>query len=168
MTVEESEELGEHCLRLQQEWVDAEFSRLSKVYSPRATVDAVKGALGPLFYATVEVAGVPVNALVDPGSSATIMSFELFKTIRERAAIPREALQKPDVTLRDHSRRPIPIFAQVALEFHLEGRRVSVPVYLRSDQGPAAGESCLLGTNVTRTDATRARGGDSGSWKGRG
>ena len=51
------------------------------------------------FYAVVEVTGVPVKGLVDPGSSVTIMSFELFKEVGAKAAIPREALKKPDVTL---------------------------------------------------------------------
>ena len=127
--------------------MDAEFSRLSCVYSPEATVDAVKGALGPLFYATVSIAGTSVESLVDPGSSATIMSFELFKKVGAKAGIPREALQKPNITLRDYSRRPIPIFAKVDLEFSYQDKQIITAVYLRSDQG-TAGEPCLLGTNV--------------------
>ena len=147
VTAERSEIPSDHCQRLQQEWVDAEFSRLSCVYSPEATVDAVKGALGPLFYATVSIAGTSVESLVDPGSSATIMSFELFKKIGAKAGIPREALQKPNITLRDYSRRPIPIFAKVDLEFSYQDKQIITAVYLRSDQG-TAGEPCLLGTNV--------------------
>ena len=46
---------------------------------------------------------------------------ELLKTIGERAAIPQEALQKPDVNMRNYSRRPIPIFAQVASTWGVEG-----------------------------------------------
>ena len=147
VTVERSEDLGDYCQRLRQEWVEAEFSRLAGAYCPEASVDTVEGALGLLFYATVVVAGTPVDALVDPGSSATIMLFELFKKVGPKAGIPREALQKPRVMLRDYSRRPIPVFAEVNLEFSYQGQRVTVPVYLHSDQGPA-GEPCLLGTNV--------------------
>ena len=126
--------------------MDAEFQRLTTAYTPEGAMDTVDGALGPLFCVVVEVAGVPVKGLVDPGSSATIMSFELFKEVRAKAAIPRKALKKSDVTL-DYSQRPIPIFAQVSLEFHTGGRRVRVPVYLRSNQGPVS-EPCLLGTSV--------------------
>ena len=36
----------------------------------------MNGALGPLFNATVDIAGVPVSALVDPGLSAIIMSIQ--------------------------------------------------------------------------------------------
>ena len=147
VTVARSEDPGDYCQRLRQEWVDAEFSRLAGAYCPEASVDTVDGALGPLFYATVVVAGTPVDALMDPGSSATIMSFELFKKVGTKAGIPREALQKPKVMLREYSRRPILVFAEVNLEFSYQGQRVTVPVYLRSDQG-LAGEPCLLGTNV--------------------
>ena len=93
VTVAWSEDPGDYCQRLQ-EWVDSEFSRLAGAYCPEASVDIVDGALGPLFYATVVVAGTPVDALVDPGSSATIMSFELFKKVGTKAGIPWEALQK--------------------------------------------------------------------------
>ena len=36
----------------------------------------MNGALGLLFNATVDIAGVPVSALVDPGLSAIIMSIQ--------------------------------------------------------------------------------------------
>ena len=38
----------------QQEWVDAEFQRLTTAYTPEGTVDTVDGASGPLLYAVVE------------------------------------------------------------------------------------------------------------------
>ena len=107
----------------------------------------VDGALGPLYCATIMIAGTPVEGLVDPGSSATILSFDLFRKIGRKATIPCEALMLPEVTLRDYSRRPIPIFAVVDLEFCVQGRSVTVPVYLRNDLGPVS-EPCLLGTNV--------------------
>ena len=50
------------------------------------------------------------------------------------------------MTLRDYSRRQIPIFAEVDMEISHQGRKTSATVYLRSDQ--ATGESSLLGTNV--------------------
>ena len=68
--------------------MDAEFSSLFCVYSPEATVDAVKDVLGPLFYATVSIAGTSMESLVDPGSSATIMSFELFMKVGAKVGLP--------------------------------------------------------------------------------
>ena len=93
----------------------------------------------------MSVSGTPVEALIDPGSSASIMSFDLFQKVGRRAGIPRSALKRPDVVLRDYSQRPIPIGAQVELEFEWGGKAITVPVYLRSDQGIKGGEHCLLG-----------------------
>ena len=70
-------------------------------------VDQVVGAVGPLCYATVEIARQTVDAMVDTGSSATILSFQLFKRIGNIAKIPTAALSKPDVILRDYNKRPI-------------------------------------------------------------
>lgn len=58
--------------------------------------------MGPLYCATVTVQGTAVHALVDPGSSATIISFQLFCKIGQAAHIPASALQKPDILLRDY------------------------------------------------------------------
>ena len=106
---------------------------MSCAYTPEGEVDTVKGALGPLYYATVSVSGMPVEALIDPGSSAAIMSFDLFQKVGQRAGVPRSALKRPDVVLRDYSQRPILIGAQVELEFEWGGKAITVPVYLRSD-----------------------------------
>lgn len=76
MTADEPEGPDDRRQRLQCEWVEAEFSRLGAVYSPEGSVDMVSGALGPLFGANISIAGMPVEALVDPGSSATITSLQ--------------------------------------------------------------------------------------------
>ena len=60
---------------------DAEFSRLQQAYSDVNVASVHGGALGPLYYATISVSGSPVEALVDPGSLASIMSTELLKQI---------------------------------------------------------------------------------------
>ena len=93
--------IGDQCQRLQHEWVDAEFSQLAEVYSQGASVDTVSGALGPLYYATVSIAGSSVDALVDPGLSATIMSFDLFRMVGKGAGIPRKVMRKPEITLQE-------------------------------------------------------------------
>ena len=58
------------------------------------------GAVGPLYYVTVSIASEPVEAMVDIGSSATILSFELFKPIGKKANIPVSALCATEVVLR--------------------------------------------------------------------
>ena len=49
-----------------------------------ATVDAVSGSLGPLYYTTIMLLG---DQFRPPGTSETIMSFELFTKIGQVAGI---------------------------------------------------------------------------------
>ena len=97
-----AESLEDRCPRLQKEWRTAEHQRMSADYQTYAEVGKVTGAIGPLFYATVMVEGMPVEAMLDPGSSATIIPYSVFKGIGKKARIPSESLQPPDVTLRDY------------------------------------------------------------------
>ena len=92
-------------------------------------------------YTTVDIAGTPVSAWVDPGSLATIMSI---LDNRTKAATLQEALPKPKPLCRTKSQG----LSQYSLRWIWSAaRRVTTPVYLRSDQGPT-GEPCLLGTYV--------------------
>ena len=118
-----------------------------KGYDASVVVDQVVGAVGPLCYATVEIVGQTVDAMVDTGSSATILSFELFKRIWKNAKIPTSALSKPDVILRDYNKRPVLVGAKVDLTFRVKERSVTAPVYIKSS-GSNEAETCLLGTNV--------------------
>ena len=68
-----TESLDERCQRLQQEWFDAQFARMSKGYKGAVSVVQAVGAVGPLCYTTVEVAGQEVEAMVDTQLSATIL-----------------------------------------------------------------------------------------------
>ena len=99
--------LDDKCERLQKEWVNAEFTHLSQGYNTVGEDDPVEGAVGPLYYGTVNISSEPVEALVDTGSSATILSFELFKQIGHKANVPASALSPPDVVLRDYNQWPI-------------------------------------------------------------
>ena len=85
--------------------------------------------------------------MVDKGSSATILSFDLFKRIGKKANIPVSALSAPDVVLRDYNQRPIPIGAKVELELSFNGKSVVVPVSVQGS-GRTESEAYLLGTNV--------------------
>ena len=86
------ETLENHCQRLRQEWFNAEFLLLSQGYEGKANVDKVAGAVGPLYYCTVNIAGEPVKAMVDTGSSATILSWEVFQAIGRKNKVPVSAL----------------------------------------------------------------------------
>ncbi len=130
-----AETLDERCNRLQQEWFDAEFVRMSKGY------EGVIQAVGPLCYAKVEIAGQLVDTMVDTGS------FELFKKIGKEAKIPVSALSKPDIVLRDYNKRLIPVGAKVELPFRFASQTVTAPVYIRTS-GSDETETCLLGTNI--------------------
>ena len=104
------------------------------------------GSLGPTYYASIEVEGTRVNAMVDPGSSATIISYEKFTEIGRRAGIPTNQLMVPDAALRDYNQQIIPVGAKVELTFRWKDKVVTTPVFVRSQHCP--GETCLLGTNV--------------------
>ena len=97
-----------------------------------AGVDEVRGALGPPYFAKVTIEGTPVDGMIDPGLSATIISLDLFKKVGEKARIPSSGLEVPHVTLRDYSQNPIPIEAQVNLTFRWGDKTVTTPVYITS------------------------------------
>ena len=67
---------------------------------------------GTLVYAVVTIEKLPVEAMVDPSTSAMIISFDHFKKIGQQAYIPREELLLPDITLRDYNQTLIPIGAR--------------------------------------------------------
>ena len=50
-------------------------------------MDTVTGSVGPLYYSQLLVAGQTVTALVDSGSSAPIMSLELFQEVSIESSI---------------------------------------------------------------------------------
>ena len=116
------------------------------MYGDIKHVSTVTSSVGPLYYATVDIEGSLVEALVDPGSAATIMSYDLFQKIGKKAQIPATMLTKPTVTLKDYNQRTIPIGASVDLTVSFNGQKVVAPVHICSPDTKV--ESCLLGTNV--------------------
>jgi hypothetical protein len=82
------EQPGRTESELRDEWTKVEFQRMAKAYQPTGDMVAVTGYLGQLFYTTVKVGEVPVEAMVDTGSSATIMSFDTFQNLVKAAGIP--------------------------------------------------------------------------------
>ena len=71
------------CEQLHQQWAEAEYQRIKGSLQ----VDTVTGSVGPLYNCQLLVAGQPVTALVDSGSSATIMSLELFQEVFDESRI---------------------------------------------------------------------------------
>jgi len=61
---------------------------MSEDYRSSAGVDEVTDALGPLYFAKVTIQGTPVDGMIDPGSSATIISFDLFKKVGGKPTFP--------------------------------------------------------------------------------
>ena len=125
---------------------------MSQGYAAKGDIDQVAGALGPLYYVTVSIAGEPVEAM---GSSATILSFELFKRIGKKANIP----DAPDVVLRDYSQRPIPVGAKVDLEISYNGKSVKVRAGFRKCRigGVSAGNQCCYPTGNYVTCRTQRK-----------
>jgi len=132
--------------QLWKELTTLEFEHLSELYGGTNNISAVTSSVGPLYYANVDIEGSLVEALVDPGSAATLMSFNLFKKIGKKANMPPSVLSKPSVTLRDYNQHTIPIGASVDLNISFNGHTVVAPVHICSPDSHV--ESCLLGTNV--------------------
>ena len=91
------------CEQLHQQWADTEYQRIKGSLQ----VDTVTGSVGPLYYCQLLVAGETVTALVDSGSSATIMSLELFQEVAMKAVLSSEILHEPVVALRDYNQHPL-------------------------------------------------------------
>ncbi len=87
------------------------LQRTSAAYSNSLGVEAVNGTVGSLFYEEVNMAGVPVKGLIDTGSGATIISFEMFKKIGKIGDIPSSSLYPVDLILQDYNRNPISLGA---------------------------------------------------------
>ena len=123
-----------------------EFQHLTDLYGGTNNISADTGPIGPLYYAKVDIEGSPVEALVDPGSAATLISFNLFKQIGRKANIPSSVMSKPAVLPRDYNQCTIPVGASVDLTISFNGQKVVAPVYICSPDSQV--ESCLLGTYV--------------------
>ena len=59
-------------------WQKIKHRRIMGGYTGCVGVDLVSGAVGPTYYAKVKIEGTVVTSMVDPGSSATIISYEKF------------------------------------------------------------------------------------------
>ena len=116
---EESTPLHKRCRQLHRDWKEAEFARMVQDYG--ATVNTISGSVGPLYYCAVKIEGKPTRAMVDGGSSVTVLNFSTFRELGKRAQIPPSALKPPDVPIRDYTQCPILVGAMVELEIEFKG-----------------------------------------------
>ena len=162
----EGESLSERCERLREEWAAAEWQRMSEDYHSSAGVDAVTGALGPLYFAKVTIESTPIVGMIDPGLSATIISFDLFRKVGGGSSHSQQCTGSATCHVKGLQSESN---SQLNLTFRWEDKTVTTPVYIRSDQA-AKGEHCLLGTNIVMplglmvpSEGVEARGGQSAS-----
>ena len=110
--------------QLWEELTSLEFEHFTDTSNGVKRISTITSSVGPLYYATVDIEGSLVEALVDPGSAATIMSYDLFQCIGRKAHIPSAVLSKPIVTLQDYSQYTIPICTSVDLTMSFNGKKV--------------------------------------------
>ncbi len=106
----------------------------------------MNGTVGWLAYATVKLAGVPTEAMLDTGSSVSLMSQSLFFKVGKAAKIPVEAIQHPDVPLKDFSQNHIPVTGRVEIKVEARGKSIVIPIYIL----PGAEPPCLLGLSAVQ------------------
>lgn len=97
--VASDETLDVRYAELQAELAEIEHRRMKGGYTGCVGVDLVSRATGPTYYAKVKIEGTVVSSKVDPGSSATIISYEKFCEIGKQAGIPAGNLERPDLVL---------------------------------------------------------------------
>ena len=99
-------------------------------------------------YCDIEVAGQPVEALIDSGSSATVLTFSLYNRISRDAKLSVDVLEKPDVILRYYNQHTLQIGAVAKQEVAYKGKKVLTPVYINVDSEHKPTESCIVGANL--------------------
>ena len=108
--------------------------------------------VGPTLFLDLEIEGVPVEAVVDCGSPATIISrsmlHEIARSLR-RAGKPSPQISKPSIKVYGKdgkkSGHELVCTAQLEVTIQADGQTAHVPVIVQPDSEQA----CLLGTNAT-------------------
>ena len=108
--------------------------------------------VGPMLFLDLEIEGVPVEAVVDCGSPATIifrsMLHEIARSL-QRAGKPSPQMSKPSIKVYGKdgkkSGHELVCTAQLEVTIQADGQTACVPVIIQPDSEQA----CLLGTNAT-------------------
>ena len=155
-TSQRLEDLSEAQLEelLAQKQLQCESSLLPSVDSKTNIISASTRqaeAVGPLAEVLVDIAGVPTIAMVDTGAQSTIISrTTLHDVIRHLKKSGRKVppLELPTVRLfgKDGQKggKQLRVTAQLSLDFTLESKSVTVPVFVQPDSD----QDCLLGMNA--------------------
>ena len=125
----------------------ADSSHTNTVQASRNCAQAV----GSTLMLDISIDGVSVTAMVDTGAQSTIISRSTLHTIGHHyLQMGRQlpTLEKPTVRLYGKDGRKggweLTVTAQLQLTFSLDGKSVTVPVFVQPDSERA----CLLGMNV--------------------
>lgn len=144
------EEMLARCrLRNEREQVGSAYANTCTVTTESEESNKV---VGPTLFLDVEIEGVSVEAVVDCGSPATIISrsmlHEIARNLR-RTGKPLPELSKPSIKVygKDGKKggHELVCTAQLEVTIQADGKRACVPVIVQPDSEQA----CLLGTNAT-------------------
>ena len=120
---------------LQMNWPELSFNACQVTTSRKLLWILSHGHLVSLYYMTLKVAGIPIDAMVNPESSTTVMSFELFKNVEWEAGIPLGVFRPPDLVFQDDSPANHPYWSPSGSDFEWQGKSVVSTVYLCSELG---------------------------------
>ena len=119
----------------------------SNTVSHNGVLHSVSTTSNPLPYTRICVEGCLVSAMLDTGSSVSIMGEELFVQIARGIDLDKATVKPPQVLLRNFGDGEIYATACVPLRFAAEGKEVTESVYIVPNSQP----ECLLGvTTVTK------------------
>ena len=107
---------------------------------------SVSASSNSLPYSRICVEGCLANAMLDTGSSVSIMDEELFVQIARTAALDKSSVKPPPVLLRNFGDGEIHVTSCVPLRLVAEGKAVTEQVYLVPNSRPA----CLLGITAVK------------------
>ena len=110
-------------------------------------VNTVTSATGAPVSTEITIMDEMFPALIDSGSTATIVSYELMATLSRKKGFTPE-LEPPTTTLYDYSGHEIDIGAMTVLPISWREKTVEVPVFIRPKPTTTGKATCLLGTNT--------------------
>ena len=143
----ERDRVGQELQELEQLRLQGRMVTPQDEHNDSGQVDAIHSVVSPpspLPFSSVGVEGCLVKAMLDTGSSVTILDEDLFVDIAQKVGVDKASIETPQVCIRDYSGREIPVVACVNLRITAEGRELTEPVYVVRNAKPR----CLLGLNV--------------------
>ena len=142
----ELEALKERCAKASQSNALMVLSTTNVEIHTDIEKERIAPVVGGSHFLDLEVGGLPVRALIDTGSPATIISEKLLHEIMKgNTEITPACLERPTVQLVDCGQHLLHIVGQITLVFKLiPGAERKVKVLINTDST----QDCLLGTNA--------------------